>query len=79
MPKFIIKAHETFYYEREVEANSSEEALDIVKRNVLDWLDYETDNLDWSIDSVEEIDICPSCGYNESSEPCKTHKEKVDE
>jgi hypothetical protein len=36
--------------------------------------DHEEDETPWCDDC--EFDICPSCGYNESSEPCDEHKEK---
>jgi len=36
--------------------------------------DNEEDETPWCDDC--EFDICPSCGYNESSEPCDEHKEK---
>ena len=39
--------------------------------------DHEEDEPTWCDDC--EFDICPSCGYNESSEPCNEHKENVDE
>lgn len=38
--------------------------------------DHTEDETPWCDDC--EFDICPSCGYNESSEPCDTHKENVD-
>ena len=36
--------------------------------------DHTEDETPWCDDC--EFDICPSCGYNESSEPCDEHKEK---
>ena len=36
--------------------------------------DHEEGETPWCDDC--EFDICPSCGYNESSEPCNEHKEK---
>jgi hypothetical protein len=53
--KYIVKAHETFFYNREVEANSPDEAIAYVKENGLDeWLEWQDDTSDWHIDSVTE-------------------------
>jgi len=37
--------------------------------------DNEEDGTPWCDEC--EFDVCPSCGYNESSEACDEHKEKV--
>lgn len=54
--KYTVKAHETIYYELDVEANSSDEALAKVKAgSVFDWLGHETDESDWVIDGATEV------------------------
>ena len=43
------------------------------------WMCRECENTEDETPYCEECDFdtCPSCGYNESNEPCNEHKEKV--
>ena len=69
----------TLSYEEETGWGGEIEILrgEVISQSEYGWMckecDHKEEETPWCDDC--EFDICPSCGYNESSEPCDEHKE----